>query len=498
MKRIASPRRAGPGRARLTLCATALACLSGCINLAPVYDRPTAPVPQAWQNRSDAVPPAAAGVATAIDTGWEDFFVDDKLRRTVALALLNNRDLRVATINIEQARAQYGIARSALFPTVDAGAGGSRARTPGGLSTSGEARIASQYSVDLGLTSYELDLFGRVRNLGESALQSYFGTEETRRSTQVSLVAAVATAWLQLAADERRLQLARNTLESQRKSYDLIERSHALGAQSGLALAQAQSTVDSARADAAAFDSLVEQDRNALTLLVGTQPPDDLLPLGGTVSAGGSAARLLAPPADLPSSVLQQRPDVLAAERALQASNADIGAARAAFYPRIALTASAGTASSTLSGLFKSGSSAWSFAPAISVPIFDGGANRANLGVAQAQQQAQLASYERTLQVAFREVADALAERRTLAERLAAQTSLLAASTRSFELSQALFRSGSAGYLDVLDAQRSMYAAQQTLIGLELTEQANRLALYKVLGGGWRASMPGGADAPAT
>ncbi|RZI94727.1 MAG: transporter, partial [Variovorax sp.] len=247
--------------ARLALGVVALASLAGCINLAPDYTRPAAPVPEAWQPRSDALAPAAPGDATALDTGWQDFFTDDRLRRTVALALDNNRDLRVAALNIERARAEYGITRSALFPSIDAGVGGSRSRTPGGVSASGESRLASQYSADLGLASYELDFFGRVRNLGESALQTYLGTEESRRSTQISLVASVATAWLQLAADEQRLQLARNTLESQRKSYELIERSHALGAQSGLALAQSQSTVDAARADAAAFDSLVEQDR---------------------------------------------------------------------------------------------------------------------------------------------------------------------------------------------------------------------------------------------
>ena len=470
--------------------ASAALLLTGCINLAPTYTQPAAPVPQAWQNRSDAVAPAVAGTAAPSDLGWRDFFVDDRLRRTVALALENNRDLRVAALNIERARAQYGITRAELFPYIDAGASGSRSRTPGSLATNGQSRISSQYSADIGMTSYELDLFGRVRNLGESALQTFFGTEETRRSTQISLVASVATAWLQLAADAQRLQLARNTLESQRKSYELIERSHALGAQSGLALAQARSTVESARADAAAFDSLVEQDRNALALLVGGTLPDDLLPPQGTLAVAGPAAQLLAPPAGLPSSVLQQRPDVLAAERALQASNADIGAARAAFYPRIALTASAGTASSSLSGLFKNGSAAWSFAPSISIPIFDGGANRANLRVAEVQQQIELANYEKTLQTAFREVADALAERRTLGERLAAQQALLDASARSFELSQALFRNGGAGYLDVLDAQRSLYTAQQSLIGLQLTEQANRLTLYKALGGGWRETAP--------
>ncbi len=472
----------------LTLVAAAV--LAGCVNLAPDYQAPALPVPQ-------TLPSAKVEASTPLDAGWRDFFVEPKLRGTIELALANNRDLRVAALNIERARAQYGIARAGLFPTIDAGAGGSRSRTPGSLSTGGEPRYATQYSADLGLTSYEIDLFGRVRNLSEAALQSFFQTEATQRGTQISLVAAVATAWLQLAADEQRLQLARHTLESQRRSFDLIQRGHGLGAQSGLALAQAQSTVDAARADAAAFDSQVEQDRNALALLVGATPPAELLPTPaatdpGTATAATAepapAARLLVPPAGLPSSVLQQRPDVLAAEHALRASNADIGAARAAFFPRIALTASAGTASSTLSGLFASGSSAWSFAPSISVPIFDGGANRANLRVAEAQQKIQLASYEKTVQTAFREVADALAERRTLAERLDAQRSLLDATSRSFSLSQSLFRSGASSYLDVLDAQRAYYAAQQTLIGLQLTEQTNRLTIYKVLGGGWKES----------
>ncbi|SFO71418.1 outer membrane protein, multidrug efflux system [Variovorax sp. OK605] len=467
----------------VALAAVASAVLAGCINLAPDYAAPASPVPQ-------ALPSSGVEAATPLDVGWRSFFVEPRLQGTIELALANNRDLRMAALNIERARAQYGIARAGLFPTVEAGAGGSRSRTPGSLSNSGEPRISSQYSANLGLTSYEIDLFGRVRNLGEAALQSYFQTEATQRGTQISLVASVATAWLQLAADEQRLQLARHTLESQRKSFDLVERSHRLGAQSGLALAQAQSTVDAARADVAAFDSQVEQDRNALALLVGATPPAELLPVIGTdttaATTATAATQLLVPPAGLPSSVLQQRPDVLAAEHALRASNADIGAARAAFFPRIALTASAGTASSTLSGLFAGGSKAWSFAPSVSVPIFDGGANRANLRVAQAQQQIQIATYEKTVQTAFREVADALAERRTLAERLDAQRSLLGATSRSFALSQSLFRSGASNYLDVLDAQRAHYAAQQTLIGLQLTEQTNRLSIYKALGGGWK------------
>jgi multidrug efflux system outer membrane protein len=429
---------------------------------------------------------ADAVVADFSQVALEDFLVDEQLRGVVMLALQNNRDLRLAALNIERARAQYGIVRSALFPVVDAGVSASRSRSISTASGADGARIGNSFGADIGLTSYEIDFFGRVRNLGEAALQDFFATEESRRSTQISLVASVATAWLQLAADEQRLALARNTLESQRKSYDLIERSHALGAESGLALAQSQGTVETARAELAAYDSVVEQDRNALALLVGAVPPTALLPVPGAPVAGDPAARLLMPPAGLPSTVLQQRPDVLAAEHALIASNADIGAARAAFYPRISLIGSAGTASSGLSGLFQGGNRVWNFGPSISLPIFDGGANRANLAVAQVQRDIELATYEKTLQTAFREVADALAERRTLSERLSAQQALVASTQRSFDLSQALFRSGGAGFLDVLDAQRSLYSAQQSLIGLQLTEQANRVTLFKVLGGGWR------------
>ena len=431
--------------------------------------------------------------------GWREFFVDDRLRRVVETALANNRDLRVAAFNIELARAQYGITRSAAFPAVDIGASASRGRSLGNGSSNAasdaiQSRVSSQYSADLGLVSYELDFFGRVRNLSDAALESYFSVEERRRSTQISLVAEVASAWLALQADGQRLQLALDTLASQQKSFELIQRGHALGAQSGLALAQAQSTVDSARDQVAAYDAQVEQDRNALTLLAGASFPDELLPKPqGTALTAPTAVQLLTPPPGLPSSVLQQRPDVLAAEHALRASYADIGAARAAFYPRISLTAAAGTASSNLQGLFRSGSSTWSFSPSITVPIFNAGANRANLGAAEAQQQIQLAVYEKTLQTAFREVADALAIRRTLEERSAAQRSLVAANARSLELSQALFRSGSGAFLDVLDAQRSLYAVQQNLIDLQRIEQVNRLTLYKVLGGGWAeqaGSMP--------
>lgn len=456
----------------------AAAVLAGCMNLAPTYQQPDAPIPQAWPTSAGAAQATGAPLA-----GWQDFFVDERLRGVLALALENNRDLRIAALNIERARALYGIASASALPTVDVGGGASRVRTPGALTTNGQARVANSFSADFGLTAYELDFFGRVRNLSDAALEDFFSTEDARRSAQISLVASVAQAWLQLASDQQRLRLARETLQSQQRSYDLIRQAYELGAQSGVALAQAQTTVEAARGQAAVFDSLVEQGRNALALLAGAQPPAEMLP----GDAPAAVAQLPAPPADLPSSVLQQRPDVLAAEHALRAAHHDIGAARAAFYPRISLTGSAGVASPSLSSLFEAGSRAWSFGPSISLPLFDGGARRNQLRATEVQRDIELASYEKTLQTAFREVSDALAERRTLAERLDAQRALVAASTRSFDLAQALFKGGGGSYLEVLDAQRALYAAQQTLIGLELTDQANRVTLYKVLGGGWQA-----------
>ena len=454
----------------------ALALLSGCANLAPGYQQPAAPIPQAW-------PGAPAAMPAQPLAGWQEFFVDERLRGALALALDNNRDLRSAALSIERARALYGVTSAATLPSVDVGAAASRARTPAALTTNGNASIADRFSTNFGLTAYELDFFGRVRNLSDSALEEFFRTEDARRSVQISLVASVAQAWLQLATDQQRLRLARETLQSQQRSYDLIRQAHALGAQSGVALAQAQTTVESARGQVASFDSLVEQGRNALALLAGTQLPADLLPGDQSVMV----ASLPTPPADLPSSVLQQRPDVLAAEHALRAAHHDIGVARAALYPRITLTGSAGVASPSLSNLFEGGSRAWSFGPSINLPLFDNGARRNQLRATEVQRDIVLSSYEKTLQTAFREVADALAERRTLSERLDAQRALVAATTRSFDLAQALFKGGGGSYLEVLDAQRTLYTAQQALIGLQLTDQANRVTLYKVLGGGWNA-----------
>jgi len=466
---------------RFRLSSLALAALlAGCVNLAPTYSRPEAPIPSEWP----AAGAKADDASVSAGTGRQGFITDERLRRTIELALANNRDLRVALQNIEKARAQYGVQRAELFPSVAATAGGTRQRTSASTSSSGESSFGSTYTSALGFSSYELDLFGRVRNLNEAALQSYLSTEATTRSTRISLVAEVASAWLTLAADNERLKLAQSTLASQQRSYELTSRMKALGASTALALAQSQTTVDSARVDVASYTAQVAQDRNALDLLAGATVPDELLPPAGMATASA----LVDVPAGLPSTLLQQRPDVLAAEHTLQGSNADIGAARAAFFPTISLTASAGSSSTALSGLFKGGNSTWSFAPSISLPIFNAGSNRASLDSAKAQREIDLATYEKTVQTAFKEVADALAVRGSLGEQLAAQQSLVDATQKSLTLSQALYRNGSYSYLEVLDAQRSLYTAQQTLITLRLSEQSNRIMLYKVMGGGDTAS----------
>ena len=446
-----------------------LALLGGCINLAPEYERPQAPVAEQW----------LPGTATpkgqvAADIQWQQFFTDPRLAQLQTLALANNRDLRLASLNIEKAQAQYRIQRAASFPGIDASVSGSSSRANSSTSHS--------YSAELGLSSYEVDVFGRVKNLQDEALQAYLALTETRRSTQISLGAEVGTAWLTLAADNERLKLAQETLASQQSTYELTRRSHGLGGSSGLAVSEAQTTVESARVDVAEYASQVLQDQNALRLLVGSDIPDTLLP-GDSLE---SAAMLVQVPAELPSTLLQRRPDVLAAEHTLQSANIDIGAARATFFPSITLTAGAGSASTSLSSLFKAGSGAWSFAPSISLPIFDAGSNRATLDSAKVEREIQVQTYQQTLQTAFKEVADALAVRSTLDQRLAAQQALTDASRKSYELSDALYRGGSQSFLEALVSQRSLYSAEQDLITLRLAEQSNRVTLYKVLGGGWQ------------
>jgi multidrug efflux system outer membrane protein len=457
----------------LTLTLLAATSLSAC-TLAPATVRPTLPVAQTWPI------PQPAGTATAADLAWKEVFIDPRLAGTIELALKENRDLRVALLNIERARAQYGVQRAALLPGIDAGVSASRSRTPSSVSQTGSAIETEQYSASVGFTGYELDLFGRVRSLNQAALENWLAVRENSRTAQISLISEVAGTWLTLAADEDLLQLAQDTLAARNDSLKLTQSRVDAGAGSTLDLRQAQTLAEQARADVAAFIAQVNQDKNALRLVVGTDIPADLTPAGGLVTA-----QILADlPAGVVSEVLTRRPDVLAAEHQLAASNANIGAARAAFFPRIALTGSAGTASGDLDGLFKSGSGAWSFAPSISIPIFAGGANKAGLDSAKASQGIAVASYEKAVQTAFREVADALAVRDTVTDRVGAQERLVAAAADSQRLAKQRKDAGIDSSLTLLDAQRTLYSAQQGLITARLVRATNLVTLYKVLGGG--------------
>jgi multidrug efflux system outer membrane protein len=490
MKLLASP------TPRVLALAVQLALLAGCTTLAPTYRRPEADLPGAWPTVAGAsaaaspattaasAPAAAASAALAADIDWQVFFTDPALRRVIDAALRHNQDLRVAVLAVEKAQQQYGVQRAELFPTVNASAGQTVQRVPETTSTTGRAAISREYTATLGFAAYELDLFGRVRSLRDQALEQYLATDEAQRSTRISLIAQVATAYLTLQADQARLALARQTLQSQQSSYNLTRRSHELGVSSELDLSQAQTSVESARVDVARYTTTVEQDRNALVLLIGNQASATLLPAEPPAQMG-AAVTLAALPMGVPSDVLLARPDVLQAERTLRAANANIGAARAAFFPSITLTARGGSASTALSDLFTGASRTWSFAPQITLPIFTAGANQANLKIAEIERDTAVAQYQKAVQTAFSEVANALAQRATLGEQLAAQQALTQAADRAYTLSDARYRKGVDDYLTALDAQRTLYAAQQNLITTQLSQQTNLVTLYKVLGGGW-------------
>lgn len=449
--------------------------VAGCATLQPPLPEAMPSIPAEWP--LPATTPGASADGTdvvAADIGWRDFFADPRLDQLVAQALDSNRDLRVAVLNVQRARSQYGIQRADRMPSLD----GEVSMTRSG---GDNLDVNQSYSASAGIAGFELDLFGRVHNLSQAALQQYFATDEARRSTQLALIAEVANTWLTLAADRELLAIAEATLASQEASFKLTEQRHELGAVSGLDVSQARTVVETARSDVARFQGQVAQDRNALTLLVGGPVEPSLLPDAFTPEVSGLAAL----PAGLPSEVLLRRPDVLAAEHQLRAATANIGAARAAFFPSITLTGSIGSSSDELSGLFSGGNGLWSFIPQINIPIFQGGRLTSALGVATADRDIALAEYEKAIQSGFREVADALALSRTLADQRAAQEALVAAATRAHELSQARYDAGQDSYLILLDAQRTLYAARQSLVATQLAEQANRVTLYKVLGGGW-------------
>jgi multidrug efflux system outer membrane protein len=470
------------GASRALALLAAVSVLKAC-SLAPRYERPAAPVP-AELGADGARPPR--GVPAA-DLGWRDVFGDERLLALVALALENNRDLRVAALNVELARAQHRIERAGRLPGVSASASATRGHAGEEASPVGRAETSTRYTVGLGVTAFELDLFGRVRSLSEAALQAYLATEEARRSAHLSLVAEVAAQYLATRALDDEVALARRTLEAVESSLAITRRTYEAGRTSELDVRTAEAQVETARVNLSSAELRRARAGHALVLVVGSPLPPDLpppLPL--------DAQPLLAElPAGIPSEVLVRRPDILAAEHALRAANASIGAARAAFFPRVALTAFGGTASAELAGLFGAGSGTWSFTPQLVLPLFAGGALRASLDAAEVRKSIQVAEYERAIQVAFREVADALVARAALDEQLAAQLARVEAEERRYALSDLRYRKGVDSYLGVLTAQRDLFAAQQLLIQSRLARLENLVDLYRALGGGWRERSPG-------
>jgi multidrug efflux system outer membrane protein len=461
-----------------------LGLLTAC-SFEPTYERPAAPVASTFPNgpnyqsgSSTSGQSDRAGSAPTADIGWRDFFADPRLQRLISIALNNNRDLRIATLHVEDLRAKYQIQRSTLFPTVDALANSTTVHQPGALQFAGEP--STIYSVGVGVTSYELDFFGRVRSLKDQALQQYFSTQAARTSAQISLVAEVANAYLTWEANQELMTIAQETLKTQQAGFDMMTRRVEGRSASQLDLERAKIQVESADTALDQYRRQAAQSENELTQLIGSPIPNDLPP-ARPLTAQGILADL---PAGLPSDMLERRPDIIAAEDQLKAANANIGAARAAFFPRITLTGTFGVQSSTLAGLLSSGL-AWTFAPQITLPIFDAGSNKANLDSANVEKNIYVAQYEKTIQTAFHEVSDGLVGRTTLDSQARKEQVLVDTTAKSYDLSMMRYRAGIGDYFDALDTQRSLFAAQQTLVAVRLARLTNLVTLYKALGGGW-------------
>jgi multidrug efflux system outer membrane protein len=477
-------------RARYPVAAAAAAVLCAC-TLQPAYHRPSSGVAGVWPTGpAYALQAAPSGEVPAADVGWQEFFSDPQLRELIGIALQNNRDLRVAALDIEESQAQYRIQRSALFPSIGASGSDTAEHLPpgvafgaGGANGAPGGATFRTYSAGVGFASYILDVFGRIRSLSQAALEQYFAQIETRKSVQISLVAEVADDYLSYLSDRSLLALAQQTYTNQKASLDLTQQSFNAGVNTALDLAQAQQTVYTAQANIAQFTRQMAQDLNALQLVLGAPPPAEL-----DKAPGLSGENFLeALPAGLPSDLLARRPDIAAAEDKLKAANANIGAARAAFFPSISLTGSFGTASGQLSGLLGHGSQEWTFEPSISLPIFAGGANAANLDLAQVEKNVAIAQYQKTIQTAFEDVGNALAARGTFDQQIVAEEHLVDAANTAYQLSLQLFRQGVENFLSVLDSQVTSYQAQQTLIAIRLARLQNLVALYTALGGGWNA-----------
>ncbi|MND49433.1 Outer membrane protein OprM precursor [compost metagenome] len=412
------------------------------------------------------------------EQGYKDFFADQRLLQVLDLALANNRDLRTSTLNIQRAQQQYQITENNQLPTIGASGGVLRQDT-----LSSQKPITS-YNVGLGVTAYELDFWGRVRSLKDNALDSYLATSSARDATQIALIGQVAQAWLNYSFANANLKLADQTLKAQLESYNLNKKRFDVGIDSEVPVRQAQISVETARNDVANYKTQIAQAKNLLNLLVGQQVPENLLPSQRVTRISKSNALS----AGLPSDLLNNRPDIRAAEYKLSAAGANIGAAKARMFPTISLTGSAGYASTDLSDLFKSGAFIWSLGPSLDIPIFDWGTRKANIKISETDQQIALSDYEKSIQSAFREVNDALAVRQNIGDRLAAQRRLVDATNTTYKLSNARFRAGIDSYLTVLDAQRTSYAAEQGLLLLEQANMNNQVEVYKTLGGGVKAN----------
>ena len=438
----------------------------GCVSLDPNYQRPDAPVPASL--------PGAKGQATVVIGNWQQVVKDPRLNKVVSMALNSNRDVQKAIADIDAARAQFGETRASLFPTANAELTGSRSRT----TTTG---VSTTTQADGAVSSFELDLFGRNQSLTRAARETWLASEYTAQNTRLTMISELSTAWVTLAADNSNLALAQQTMTSAADSLKIVQRQQQIGTAAATDVSSAMSVYQQARASVASYQTLVMQDKNTINLLAGQTVADSLLP--GTLESLSENTITLVP-AGVSSAVLLQRPDIQEAEHNLLSANANIGAARANFFPTISLTASAGVGSDSLSSLFSHGMSVWSFAPSISLPLFSGGSNLAKLRYAEAEKKGLIATYEKTIQSAFKDVADALARRQTLDEQLDAQRQYVAAEQQTLDIAMKRYQAGVGDYLTALTAQRTLWSAQQGLIALQQTELDNRITLWQSLGGG--------------
>lgn len=442
--------------------------ISGCMSLDPEYTRPTESVPQTLPSGGSVYP--VLNNSAEYNISWNNYIQNEKLKKVIAISLNNNKDLKIALANIEAARAQYGITQSATLPTLNGGLSANKGRTLAG-ETEG-------YEANVGLSAYELDFFGRVRSLSTSSLETFLSTNEAKRVTQLSIISETSKAYFLLALNKSKLEIAQRTVDDSKESLDLIKARVENGIDSDLDLSSAQTVYYRAKADIDNFNTLIEQNKNALNLISGTTINPELLPN----NLNDLTNSIKAPQIGISSDVLLNRPDIIMAEHQLKAANANIGAARAAFFPRISLTASGGIASNDLSSLFKNGHGVWSFAPNISIPIFDNGYNTSNLNYTKAEKERYVLLYEKSIQTAFSEVSDALARKGTIKSQLNYFNSLVEESNRSFKLSQISYNEGVYNYLDVLTAQRNLYLVQKEYLDIQIEEYNNLINLYKVSG----------------